>query len=144
MALDYCELSYADDFILLSLDDDCIAQAKYVFHMTEQLRPRQVHQAMLMYHQWPLPPGYRQSFTSHSWLHSPVENLLVARNRKSELGAGMQLFGLRAVIWDETLRGVRYDEGYNGYWGMEDTDFSFQLLEKGCSIRNQNRSCVWH
>ena len=55
----------------------------------------------------------------------------------------MTAFGC-GFIWDKSLRGMRCDERYNGYWGMEDTDFIFQLLNRGCSIRNQESSCVWH
>jgi len=144
LALDYCEQKYPEDFILLRLDDDSIPQAHYLHYMTHDLLPHEVRQAMLMYLKWPLADDYNTHFTSDSWLHEPVPDLDYAIENIDQIGKKMQLFSLISVIWNRALRGLRCDEQFNGNWGLEDTDFCFQLLERGCHIVNHERSCVWH
>ena len=144
LALQYCEERYQEDFILIRLDDDCIPTPNYLHEISTGLGQGIVHQGSIRYEEWPARADFEKSFDAESWLHRTVPDLDTALLRIFYKRNQIQLFSLIAVIWNARLRGIRYDENYNGHWGLEDTDFSFQLLEAGCRIKARRGAGVWH
>ena len=64
---------------------------------------------------------------------------------EQSLKRGRRALGIISVILDmELIRILRYDENYDGNWGLEDSDFVMQIMEKGYYLTILHYLRVFH
>ena len=47
-------------------------------------------------------------------------------------------------LWHKEDWDLQYDENYNGSWGLKDTDFALQLINRGYKIIPMYNVRTWH
>lgn len=140
VGLEYIAKKYSEGVYLIILGDDCIPSKTYVKDLQDvSERPMSVANGRV--HRINITETHKIDKVSTPHSGDGINHIVTEVNHA--LHPTNHVNALIGFEWQPEDMDMRYDEHYDGYWGLEDSDFVLQLLERGYVVVPSNAHC-WH